>query len=282
VGHGSDVNHDLSDMEHRALGRSGLEVPAVGIGTWKTFDVHGARAEEEARARVDEALAAGANLFDSSPMYGEAERVLGQALRGRRDEALIATKVWTRSAEEGEVQLKRALDFFGGRIELYQVHNLVAWREHLPRLERMKEDGSLQALGATHWNPSAFDDLAAVMRTGRIDAVQIPYNPREREVEREILPLAEELRLGVVVMRPFGEGSLMRRPPRPEDLAPLAPFGVTTWAQALLKWILSDPRCQVAIPATSTLGRTTENALAGAPPWFGAEERALVARLAGG
>jgi aryl-alcohol dehydrogenase-like predicted oxidoreductase len=212
-------------------------------------------------------------------MYGEAERVLGESLRGRRDEALIATKVWTPSAEEGEAQIQRALGYFGGRVELYQVHNLVAWREHLPRLERMKEEGSVLAIGATHWKPSAFAELAVVMRTGRIDAVQIPYNPREREVEREILPLAEDLGLGVVVMRPFGEGSLMRRPPRAEALAPLAPFGVTTWAQALLKWILSDPRCHVAIPATSKLGRTTENAQAGNPPWFGPEERALIARL---
>jgi aryl-alcohol dehydrogenase-like predicted oxidoreductase len=268
--------------ERRQLGRSGLKVPAVGVGTWNTFDVRGERREQDVRARVDEALAAGANLFDSSPMYGQAERVLGESLRGRRDEALVATKVWTSSPEEGESQIHRALEYFGGRVQLYQVHNLVAWRDHLPRLERMKEEGSVHAIGATHWNPSAFDELAVVMRSGRIDAVQIPYNPREREVEQEILPLAEDLGLGVVVMRPFGEGALMRRPPREEDLAPLAPFGVTTWAQTLLKWILSDPRCHVAIPATSKLGRTTENAKAGTTPWFGPEERALVTRLAGG
>jgi diketogulonate reductase-like aldo/keto reductase len=214
-------------------------------------------------------------------MYGEAERVLGENLRGRRDDALVVTKVWTPSADEGAAQIHRALGYFGGRVELYQIHNLVAWREHLPRLERMKEEGSVRAVGVTHWNPRAFAELAVVMRTGRIDAVQIPYNPREREVERQLLPLAEELGLGVVVMRPFGEGALMRRPPRPEDLAPLAPFGVATWAQALLKSILSDPRCHVAIPATSKLGRTTENAKAGSPPWFGPDERALVNRLAG-
>jgi aryl-alcohol dehydrogenase-like predicted oxidoreductase len=267
-------------MERRALGRTGLGVPAVGVGTWKTFDVRGARSEQDAKARVDEALAAGAHFFDSSPMYGEAERVLGQALRGRRDQAQIATKVWTPSAEEGEEQVRRAMAHFGGRVELYQVHNLVAWREHLMRLERLKDEGSVLAIGATHWSPRAFLELAQVMRTGRIDAIQIPYNPRENEVEREILPLAEELGLGVVVMRPFGEGSLMRRPPRAEDLAPLAPFGVTTWAQALLKWVLSDPRCHVAIPATSKMGRTKENARAGDPPWFGPDERGLVARLA--
>jgi len=110
--------------------------------------------------------------------------------------------------------------------------------------------------------------------------VQVPYNPHERAVEREILPLAEQLDIGVVVMRPFGEGSLLHRPPAMEALAPLAEFGVATWPQALLKWVLSDPRCQVAIPATSKSDRAAENAAAGEPPWFGEEERALVATLA--
>src|SRR5438034_8300702 len=111
-------------MEHRALGRSGLEVPVVGVGSWRTFDVRGREAEADARARVDEALAVGSNLFDSSPMYGESERVIGACLEGRRDRALVATKVWTSSAEDGRRQTARALGLFGGRVELYQIHNL--------------------------------------------------------------------------------------------------------------------------------------------------------------
>jgi aryl-alcohol dehydrogenase-like predicted oxidoreductase len=251
------------------------------MGTWRTFDVSGAAQEANTRATLDAALDARANFFDSSPMYGQAERVLGLALEGRRDQALVASKVWTPSMTEGEAQARRALTYFGGRIDLYQIHNLVAWREHLTLLERLRDARQVGAIGATHYSSSAFDELATVMRTGRIAAIQIPYNPLEPAVERVILPLAEELGLGVVVMRPFGEGALLRRTPWPTDLAPLRPFGVMTWPQALLKWVLSDPRCSVAIPATSRPERVAENAAAGAPPWFGPDERALVSHLAG-
>lgn len=267
-------------METRLLGSSGLAVPVVGMGTWRTFDVRGARDEANAAAVVDRALTAGATFFDSSPMYGEAERVLGQTIRNRRSDALVATKVWTPSVAEGRQQIGRALQFFGGRVDLYQVHNLVNWRGHLDSLERLRDAGTVVAIGATHYRPAAFDELREVMTTGRISAIQVPYNPLQREVERLILPLATELNLGVVIMRPFGEGTLFRSTPSAEELTPLAPFGVQTWAQALLKWVLSDPRCHVAIPATSKPARMAENAAAGTPPWFGADERKYVERLA--
>jgi diketogulonate reductase-like aldo/keto reductase len=213
-------------------------------------------------------------------MYGHAERVLAQGLGTRREEAIVATKVWTPDPAEGRRQIARAMGWFG-RVECYQLHNLVAWRDHLPVLEALRDDGRVDVIGATHYSPSAFGELAALMRTGRIGTIQIPYNPRERDVEREILPLATELGIGVLVMRPLGGGGLAARVPRPEALAPLAGFGITTWAQALLKWALSDPRIAAVIPASSQPGRMTENAAAGSAPWFGREERALVARLAG-
>jgi aryl-alcohol dehydrogenase-like predicted oxidoreductase len=269
-----------SPRERRPLGRGGPEVPVVGLGTWQTLDVRGG-AEAGAHEVVRAALDAGTTVVDSSPMYGESERVLGEALGDRRPEAFVATKVWTRDPIEGEAQVDRALRLYGGRVDLYQVHNLVAWREHLTMLERRRDAGEVGLIGATHYSPGAFAELAEVMRTGRIDAVQVPYNPHERAIEREILPLAEELGLGVVLMRPFGEGRLVRRPVPAAELAPLSGFGVTTWAQALLKWALSDPRCTVAIPATSRPERVAENAGAGHPPWFGPDERALVERLAG-
>jgi len=267
-------------MERRVLGPDGFEVPVVGMGTSRTLDVRGRAAEATSRRIVEEALDAGANLFDASPMYGEAERVLGLALDGRRDEAIVATKVWTPDDAEAERQITASLRHAHGHIELYQVHNLIAWPARLARLERLRDDGLVDVLGATHYEPWAFDELMTVMRSGHIGFVQIPYNPLERDVERAVLPLAEELGLGVILMRPFGRGSVLRRWPSRDDLAPLAEFRVTTWPQALLKWGLSDRRCTASIPATSRPARMTENAAAGNPPWFGPEERDLVTRLA--
>jgi aryl-alcohol dehydrogenase-like predicted oxidoreductase len=267
-------------MERRVLGSSGLLVPVVGMGTSRTFDVRGRAAEATSRRIVEEALAVGANLFDSSPMYGQAERVLGLALDGRRQEALVATKVWTPDDRLAERQIEASLAHAHGHVDLYQVHNLVAWPARLDRLEQLRDQGLAGAVGATHYDPAAFDELMTVMRSGRISFVQVPYNPLERDVERSVLPLAEELGIGVVLMRPFGRGSVLRRWPSAAELAPLAELGVTTWPQALLKWGLSDPRCTASIPATSRPGRMTENACAGDPPWFGPDERDLVTRLA--
>jgi len=242
--------------ERRALA-TGVEVPCVGMGTWQTF--RGDRTE-----LVRAALESGIEVFDSSPMYGEAEERLGEALDGRRDEAFVATKIWTSSAGEGRSQAERALRFYGGRVDLYQVHNLVAWREQLALLEELREQGKVRLIGATHYSPSEFGELEEVMRSGRIDVIQVPYNPREREVEKRILPLAEELGLGVLVMRPFGEGALTGRGGAPAD--------------RLLKWVLSDPRCTCAIPATRDEKHMRENARAGEPPWLDPEERDYVAR----
>ena len=271
-------------MERRALGPGRTEVGVVGLGTWQRLEAAAERADDGHRVLVDRAVGEGVEVFDSSPMYGRAEQLLADALSasGRRGEAFVATKVWTGSPAEGRAQLDRATDWFGGRVDLIQIHNLVAWSDHLPQLERARDDGRVGLIGVTHWSPSAFADLADVLRTGRVDVVQLPYNPQEREVERELLPLAADLGVGVLVMRPFGEAALLRRPPGPDALAPLRDHGVTTWPQALLKWVLSDPRCHVAIPATSSPDRVAENAAAGSPPWFGRDERTLVSRLAGG
>ena len=256
-------------MEERRLG------PVVGLGTWNTFDGD----EELARGVVGAALAAGVRCVDTSPMYGGAERALGAALDGRRGDASVLTKIWTASAEEARRQLSRQLGWYG-RVDVQQVHNLVAWREHLPWLERERDAGRIGRIGVTHWSPSAFDELETALRTGRFETLQVPLNPRERECERRLLPLARELGVAVIVMEPLGSGSLLRTPPSHEQLEPLRPFGVETWPQALLKWALSDERVDLVIPATRRPERVRENAAAGEPPFLGSEERAYVERLA--
>ena len=256
-------------MEERRLG------PVVGLGTWNTFD----RDASLAREVVDAAFDAGTRLVDSSPMYGGAEASLSEALDARRDDAVVATKIWSRAVEDGRSHFARQVEWFG-RVEVEQVHNLVSWREHLPWLEAERAEGRVGRIGVTHYSAAAFDELEQALQTRRFETLQVPLNPHERECEERLLPLAEELGVAVLVMRPLGEGSLMRRPPSPEELAPLEPFGVRSWTQALRKWALSDPRVDVVIPATTNPEHARANAAAGEPPWLGPEERALVERLA--
>ena len=265
-------------MEERPLGATGMSVPVVGMGTWKTFDVEGA--ERNARRRmVAEALDLDVRLYDSSPMYGRAEEVLADCLKNRRDEAVVATKVWAASADEGRRQIERALAIYGGEVEIYQVHNLRLWKEHLAALEKRKRDDEVRAIGVTHYNAAAFDELEEVMKTGRIDMVQIPYNLADRAVEKRILPEAGKRQLGVLVMEPLGTGALARKAPPAELLEPFLDERVRTWPQVCLKWILSDPRVTAVIPATSSPAHMRENAAAGEGDWYDDKEREAIAEI---
>jgi aryl-alcohol dehydrogenase-like predicted oxidoreductase len=257
-------------MEERRLG------PVVGLGTWNTF---GGDAEL-ARDVVESAWGSGTRFFDSSPMYGKAEPSLGAALTDRRGEATVATKIWAPTPDQGREQFARQLEWFG-RVDVEQVHNLVSWREHLGWLEAEREASRIGRLGVTHYSPFAIDELADAMRSGRFDAVQLPLNPHERAAERTLLPLAEELGLPVIVMRPFADDELLDRPPDPGELEPLAELGVESWPQALVKWVLSDQRVDVVLCGTRNPLHAAQNAAAGSPPWFGPDERRLVEQLAG-
>ena len=242
------------------------------MGTWRTFDT-----AEDRAPLVATAISAGITLFDSSPMYGRAEGVLAAALRSTREQARVATKVWTESPEEGRRQIENALRLYG-HVDIYQVHNLVNWKAQLKLLEGLRDSGQVSVVGATHYQVSAFPELMEVMRTGRLGMIQIPYNPITQQAAKAVLPLAEELGLGVLVLSPL-QGGIMHSRPEPDDLRTL---GVKTWAQAVLKWIAGDKRVSCVLTATHLESHARESAEAGNPPWFDPEQRALVERIARG
>ena len=261
-----------SVMEQRPLGRSALTVPAIGMGTWRTFDT-----SQDRSPLVATTISAGITLFDSSPMYGRAEGVLAAALGGKRQQVQVATKIWTESPDEGRRQADNALRLYG-HVDIYQVHNLANWKVQLKLLEGLRDSGQVTVVGATHYQVSAFPELMEVMRTGRIGMIQIPYNPLAQQAAQAVLPLAEELGLGVLVLSPL-QGGIMQAKPQAEELRSL---GVKTWPQAVLKWVAGDPRVSCVLTATHLESHARENAEAGQAPWFDPEQRALVERIARG
>ena len=250
-------------MEYRKLGN--LDVSAIGLGTLRTFDVTG---DEDIALRsriVDNCLGSDVNLIDTAAWYGNAEDVVGQIIEGRRGQFYLATKVRTEGKEAGEAQIARSFDLLRtDYIDLFQVHNLVDWQTQLPTLEALKSEGKVGMVGVTAMVPEAYPTIMDLMRQGRVDAVQIPYNVINRGVEEELLPLAGELGTGVLVMEPLQKGRYVNDLKQQPDLTPLRDYGINTWAQALLAWVVSDPRVSSAIPTTSRPERIAENAQAAA------------------
>jgi aryl-alcohol dehydrogenase-like predicted oxidoreductase len=244
--------------------------PVIGLGTWSTFDSDASLARDV----VDAAWDAGVRLFDTSPMYGGAEASLGAALEGRRDDAIVATKIWASTVEEGREQFARQLEWYGGRVDIEQIHNLLAWREQLAWLEREERAGQL---GVTHYEASAFGELAEALRSEKFEVLQVPYNPWERDCERELLPLADDLGVAVIAMRPLGGSGADRRRRVELSDADRERLGVDSWAQALLGWALGNPRIDAVIPATSKPERAAANARA---PVLDGDQRAYVESLA--
>ena len=254
-----------------------LEVPPVGMGTWKTFDVR-SKAEVTVRKEIITAcLREGVSLLDSSPMYGESENVVGVTTEGNREQFQLATKVWCTGVSQGKVEIARSFERFRtDYIDVFQIHNLLDWEIHLPTLEGLKAEGRIGLIGITHYMTTSYPEMIRIMKGGRISTIQIPYNVLERTCEQEILPLAEELGIGVIVMQPLGVGRLVTGLRREPDLAPLRAHGIETWAQALLAWILADTRISVVIPATSKPERIRENAAVGALPVLPPELRTYI------
>ena len=240
-------------MLTRAIPSTSEALPVIGVGTWENFDVPAKDSHRGDLQKVLETLfAAGGRVIDSSPMYGQAEGVVGELLKAIPDapRPFVATKVWTTGRREGIAEMERSEQRMGGRLDLIQVHNLLDWRTHLATLQDWKTASRIRYMGITHYTPSAHAELESVMRAAPWDFVQLDYSLEDRAAEARLLPLAQERGMGVIVNRPFGGGGLIRRlvkKPLPDWAADA---GCSSWAALLLKFILANPAVTGAIPGT--------------------------------
>jgi diketogulonate reductase-like aldo/keto reductase len=255
--------NESSRMLMRAIRSSGEELPVIGLGTWRTFDVD---LTSDVRRQLQEVLSLlvqlGGRVIDSSPMYGRAEEVIGEltAPLGNRDKLFLATKVWTRGKESGIKSMQRSMTRLRTkRIDLMQVHNLLDVHTHLATLREWKEQGRVRYLGITHYESGAFGEVEKVLRSEKLDFLQINYSIMEREAEQRILPLAQDRQVAVIINRPFGGGDLfshVRSRPLPDWAAEI---DCRSWAQFFLKWIIAHPAVTCTVPATNNPRHLEDN-----------------------
>jgi diketogulonate reductase-like aldo/keto reductase len=254
----------------RPIPSSGEPVPVVGLGSWITFNVGD---DPAARANCTEVVraffAGGGRLIDSSPMYGSAQAVIGHALAHLKQPRTLfaADKVWIGSGARGPGQIDASRALWGvPRFDLLQVHNLLAWEEHLHTLQRMKAAGRLRYVGITTSEGRRHGELVKVMQTQPLDFIQVSYNVLDRDVESRILPLARERKIAVIVNRPFRQGDLTQALANQPLPGWAAEIGCSSWAQVLLKFIASHPDVTCAIPATAQPAHARDNMLAARGP----------------
>jgi len=265
--------------------KSGEAIPAVGLGSWITFNVGNDPAGRTASTAVMRAFfAAGGRLIDSSPMYGSSQEVIGEGIKkaGNAQHLFSATKVWISGGANGPGQIEESRRLWAvPRFDLLQVHNLLSWDEHLPTLFAMKAAGKLRYVGVTTSHGRRHDDLERIMRTQSVDFIQVTYNVASREVEDRILPLALERRIAVIINRPFEGGDLIDQT-RGKPLPAFAgEIGCKSWAQIMLKFIISHPGVTCPIPATTSVAHVQENLAAASGPLPDKAMRARILAAAG-
>lgn len=252
-----------ADLTTRVIPKSKEALPLVGLGTWITFNVGDDPVlMDECAAVIAAFFEGGGRMIDSSPMYGSSQPTIGYGLRklGHPKRLFSAEKVWISDPGDGAAQIEASKEYWGvGKFDLMQVHNLVSWEEHLPALFDMKAAGRLRYVGITTSEGRRHREIEQVMATRPIDFVQVTYNILDREAEERILPLAQEKGIAVIVNRPFRQGDLIRQVEDEPLPAWLAETGARSWAQFLLKFIISHPAVTCAIPATTRVDHVREN-----------------------
>ncbi len=249
----------------RAIPGTSESLPVVGVGTWQTFDTEPA-GYPPLRDVLSTLVNEGGSVIDSSPMYGKSEEVVGQLSTELKlnEKLFVATKVWIRGEKQGIAQMNESFaKLRRGRIDLMQIHNLVDWQNHMKTLTRWKEEGKIRYIGLTHYTDSSHGTLEEIIRTNRVDFIQVNCNLLDRHAEKSLLPAARDLNVGVLVNRPFEEGALFSRV-NGKQLPPWATeFDCATWGQFFLKYILSHPAVTCVIPGTSKAKHLLDNLGAG-------------------
>ena len=268
----------------RRIPSSGEMLPVIGLGTSGPFEVGvDARDREPLAAVLSGFFEGGATVIDTSPMYSSAESVLGELLNPEmQSRAFIATKVWTRGAREGVTQMTRSMELLRRKkVELMQVHNLLDLDVHLPTLRRWKEEGRIRYLGITHYTVESHARLAEIIEREPIDFVQFNYSATTTAAEARLLPLCADKGVAVLVNRAFDDGKIFSRLKDRPLPAWAADIACTSWAQLLLKFVISHPAVTCVIPATGKLRNLQDNLAAGRGPLPDAEQRkAIVAAVA--
>jgi diketogulonate reductase-like aldo/keto reductase len=269
-------------LHMRRIPSSGEALPVMGLGSWITFNVGNDPKARDACAEVVRAFfAAGGRVIDSSPMYGSSQPVIGHALAklGRPATLFSAEKVWVGDVSRGAAQMEASRAFWDVlRFDLMQVHNLLSWEEHLPRLQDMKAAGRLRYVGISTSEGRRHAELERIMRTQKIDFVQLTHNLLDREAEQRLLPLAQERGIAVLVNRPFRQGALLDQLARHQLPGWAGEIGCDSWAQVALKFVVSHPAVTCAIPATSQVAHLRQNMGAALGPLPDAALRERMAR----
>ena len=251
----------------RPIPRSGEQLPVVGVGTWQTFDV-GPNAPERAELKevLTSLVARGGRVVDSSPMYGEAERVVGDLTSelSLRERLFFATKVWTSGRDAGIRQMEQSFELMRTqRVDLMQIHNLLDVETHSKTLREWKSAGRIRYVGITHYHSGAYRDLERLVKTKQYDFAQFNFSMTEREAENTLLPICADSGTAVIINRPFAQASLFGRV-KGKPLPPwAADFDCASWGQFFLKWILGHPAVTCVIPGTQRRVHMEDNVQAG-------------------
>ena len=254
-------------MLKRVIPSSGEEMPVIGLGTSRVFDIEPSKNELNVREKIlDIFYENGGRLIDTSPMYGMSEEIIGITAKKyiEKNRFFLATKVWTEGRDNGMRQIEESFQKMRtDKISLIQVHNLLDWKTQIKTLRSLKDKGRIDYIGITHYKSNAFDEMIKIMKAEKVDFAQFNYSMGEREAEQKILPFCKDNGIATLINRPFMRGRLFREVQEKKLPSWVSDYDIDSWGQFFLKYIISHDAVTNIIPATSKPKNMLDNARAG-------------------